>query len=139
MNLTTDQGQIEFVSLRQKSRRVDKVGATDRFQNIRHRDPCAQKFGGIGDDMKLRLLASLYNDCGNAIKTIESWFYLVGCHLPELGRRHGLRRQTVSHDRETGKGQTVGVDESYGWQSRLRTGHCSIDQLQGLEHVRVPV
>ena len=122
----------------QKARRVDQVGFANRVQNVIDRNPSRQQLGRLGDDVELRFLSSLNDDGRNALEPVQAWLHLVGCHLPQPGLGYRGRRQTVSHDGETGKGHAVSFDLGRGGQFRLHAGYGRVHVLQRLKHVDVP-
>ena len=118
--------------------RVDQIAAADRVENRRHIDLGLQQFGRIGLDFELRLLPALHHDGRDAERPIQPRLELVGCHFPEPGLRHRIRRQAVAQDRERRERQTIRRDLRRRRQLGLDARNRGVDTLQRLEHVDLP-
>ena len=89
--------------------------------------------------MKFRHLAALHGHCAHAIDAVQRRLQIVDGDLPQLGLRHGIRREAVAEDRKGRKGQPVGGDLGRGRERLLHLIQRRIHQLELLKHVLVPV
>ena len=138
-HLAVDETQDELVIFLQQSRRIDQVGATNCFENVRHGDAGDKQLCGIRDDVELGFLPSLNDNRRNAVKPIQAWLDFVSRHLPQLGGLHGVGRKAITNDGETGEGHAMRFDLRRGRQLCLHARKCGVDILQRLEHVDIPV
>src|SRR5437867_670016 len=89
--------------------------------------------------MKFRLLPSLNHDSCHAAQPIEPRFNVIGRQLPQVRLWNLVRRQAVANDWKTGEVHPVRFDFGGRGKAALDTRHCGIHQLQGFDHVHVPV
>ena len=87
-HLPADQPEVELVVAFEKAGRVNQVGAPHRFEQVGNRNTRLQKLGGIGNDVKLRLLAALHNHARHAIQAVQAGLEFVRGQFPELGLRN---------------------------------------------------
>ncbi len=106
-HLSVDQPKVELMVAFEKAGRVNQVGAPHRFEEVGNRDTRLQEFGGIGDDMKLRLLATLHKNSRHAVQTVESWLKLVGGNFPKLRLWDRVGRDAVAENRKAGEGHAM--------------------------------
>ncbi len=91
LHLPVDQGEVELMTLRQQSGRIDQVGAPHRIQNVADRHPSRQQLRRIGRDGELRLLPTLHNDAGHAVQPVQPRLHVVVRHGPQLRLRNRVR------------------------------------------------
>ena len=138
-HLSIHQREIELMVLLQQTGRIDQVGSPNRVEYVGDGDAGRQQLGGIGSDMKLRLLSALHHHGGHAIETIEARLQIVGCHRPELRLRDRVGGEAVADDGKAGEVQAMRLDDGCRRQLGANAGERRVHQLQRGDHVHVPV
>src|SRR6185312_2442177 len=87
----------------------------------------------------LRFLAALHQHGGDTVEAVELGLQVVGRHRPQSRLRDGVRGQAVAEDGEAGEGKAVAFDGGGGRKLALHLGQGGVDQLQGGDHVDLPV
>ena len=139
VHLRSDEPQDQLVVGFVKAGRIDDVRSLDGIDEVLNGDTGGEQQGGIGNDMELRHLAALHRNGTDASGTIERRLEVVCRNFPKIGLRNRVGGEAVAEDGEGGNGDSVGGDPCRGRQGLLDLAESCIHQLQGEDHVGVPV
>ncbi len=139
VDLAAHQAENEFMTALEEAGGVDQVRELDAVEDVTDSDAGGDERGWIGGDLDVGYLVALHDDGADAVEAVQRGLQLVGRDLPQL--RHGdrVRREAVAQDRERGEGKAVGCDDGSVGQCLANFGEGGVDQLEGPEHIDIPV